>query len=256
MFRKGDKEYQFQKRNFELIAYLDSKGILDDTILNFFIESETDFYKITKENNDLKNRLCRDEKTGLLTYKITHFENTLLNYYDKNTNNESVSVSLIRFDLDNFSSLNSGYGHKFGDDVLNRFADILVSSSRPDDLLIRYGGEEFDVFLIDHDETGAINFAKRVINITSNTLFQHNRKPVKVTVSAGISSETIMLKNYVEKTGMINSLNELLQVQADHALYESKYNGKDQYSIFLIDKKEYYEEIRKNYKRSMIAVNE
>ncbi|MBN1500040.1 MAG: GGDEF domain-containing protein [Spirochaetes bacterium] len=256
MFRKGDREYQFQKRNFELIAYLNSKTALDEKILNFFIENERDFYRAIKENTELRNNLCKDEKTGLLTYKDTHLRDTLQNYYNNSQQLDTVNVSLIRFDLDNFSGINTSFGHKFGDEVLNKFAEILIRNSRPGDLLIRYGGEEFDVIIINDEGTGAENFTKRVINITGNTLLRYNRTPVRITVSAGISSRNIKISNFINNSGSVDSLNEVLQVQADHALYESKFTGKNRLSIFSEDKLNYYTEIRNSYKRSFSVVNE
>lgn len=256
MFRKGKAEYNFHIRNFEFIVHLHETGMLDSKLTDYIRESEEDFYEILKENKELKKTNKLDEKTGLLRYKENHLESLLHNINKTNSGLSKVMISLVRFDLDNFSSLNSTYGHSFGDSVLNTVAEILSENSRPDDLVIRYGGEEFDVIIpSEPDNHGSEFYCKRVINIISNTLFTSNKIPVKVTASAGVTSRNIKLEKYSSNKKLVKQLYDDLQSESDNALYEAKYNGKNTYTVYSKNKLRLYSEIRNNYKKDN-AVNQ
>src|SRR5690554_6774524 len=87
---------------------------------------------------ELEEELVIDEMTGALNFR---FLNKWLN------DPEDTAVTVLFFDIDDFSAFNNEYGHAEGDKVLKMFVDTIVRSVRPQDKLVRYGGDEFVVIL-------------------------------------------------------------------------------------------------------------
>ncbi len=115
--------------------------------------------------------------------------------------------SLIILDLDHFKEYNDAYGHGAGDELLIHVAEILQDCSRDQDLVVRYGGEEFLMVLSNTDLDAAAGIAERIRRkIKSET---------RVTVSAGLATYENSL-----------SFDELL-TRADAALYSAKTSGRD-----------------------------
>jgi diguanylate cyclase (GGDEF)-like protein len=72
-------------------------------------------------------------------------------------------LSVLLFDLDNFKRYNDRHGHQAGDDILRRFAKVLLDHSRAMNLMARYGGDEFITVLADVDLDGAATLAERIM---------------------------------------------------------------------------------------------
>ena len=133
----------------------------------------------------------------------------------KRTNNP-FSVAIV--DIDNFKLYNDTEGHLAGDKILKEVASILNMSIRANDILVRFGGEEFAIIMPQTAETEAFNVAERIRENIKNMI-----RPLwkmypgkRITVCAGIAS-------YREGGGSI----ENLIGKADKALYAAKMNGKD-----------------------------
>ncbi|MCS7307004.1 MAG: GGDEF domain-containing protein [Aquificaceae bacterium] len=77
-------------------------------------------------------------------------------------NRQSLCLSLIMLDVDNFKKINDTYGHNVGDEVLRSLASIIRKSVRSSDLVARWGGEEFLVLLTDTDAQEAVSIAERI----------------------------------------------------------------------------------------------
>lgn len=130
-------------------------------------------------------------------------------------------LSLVMIDLDHFKSLNDGYGHPFGDLVLQRVGDFLPRSIRPCDVACRYGGEELAVILTDTCVAGAHTVAERIREQIRSLSFAPRGKPVVVTASCGIAE-----LGDVERTeGEVRP--GTLIAAADAALYVAKREGRD-----------------------------
>lgn len=124
---------------------------------------------------------------------------------------KNASVCII--DIDNFKKINDTYGHQVGDDVLAKFALQIKKTIREEDVLCRYGGEEFLVLLPETCVVGAKNLAKRIQNsVFKDSLLKH----YKITFSAGIAS--------YPKNG--KTIDELISI-ADTFLYKAKAEGKN-----------------------------
>ncbi|MCP3869655.1 MAG: GGDEF domain-containing protein, partial [Gammaproteobacteria bacterium] len=123
----------------------------------------------------------------------------------------------LMIDLDDFKKINDTRGHLFGDDVLKRLATILASISREEDVPCRYGGEEFIVVLPETNASGALRFAERLRSeMRGDVFFREN----KISYSGGVAS-------YPTNGATVESLLN----NADKALYEAKFSGKDCYKV-------------------------
>ena len=133
----------------------------------------------------------------------------------------SQNFSLLLLDADKFKKINDKYGHKIGDRVLIEIADICRKSLRDDDIVARFGGEEFVIFLNDADLRSALRVAERLRHSIENAQIKDDDgETIKISVSIGVVSS--------EKT---NSLEVLLR-QVDDAMYTAKRNGRNQVAAY------------------------
>lgn len=124
-------------------------------------------------------------------------------------------LSLVVWDADHFKLVNDTFGHLAGDDVLRFIADTLAQHCRESDFVARYGGEEFVMVLPGADCKAALAIAETVRKAIETSNFQHEGKPVPITMSAGISEfET-------------NDEPDHVFARADAALYEAKRHGRN-----------------------------
>jgi diguanylate cyclase (GGDEF)-like protein len=126
--------------------------------------------------------------------------------------------TLVVGDLDHFKSINDHFGHHHGDQVLQRFSEILTSSKRSIDSAIRMGGEEFALILPGADSSGGHQLAERLRTRVREELADMGRG---VSVSFGVATWP---------THGTDSA-ELLR-HGDEALYRAKTMGRDRTVIF------------------------
>ncbi|HAT50183.1 MAG: diguanylate cyclase [Nitrospirae bacterium] len=124
----------------------------------------------------------------------------------------NLPISIILGDIDHFKRVNDTYGHQVGDDVLKKFARLLRENVRAEDIVARWGGEEFMVVspLSDIKATGLL--AEKLRRIIESETFP---RVGKVTCSFGISQ--------ARREDSIRTLTE----RADKALYKAKTNGRN-----------------------------
>ncbi len=143
----------------------------------------------------------------------------MISYYSLAQRNK-YKLGLLMIDIDNFKNVNDTYGHQFGDIVLKDIASKISNSIRKSDLLGRFGGEEFIIFLSNIEKEELENIADKLISRISNDTIQK----VKVTISIGCCiSDAIMIDG--------NDLVSKMISHADLKLYEAKRNGKNRYEI-------------------------
>jgi two-component system cell cycle response regulator len=137
-----------------------------------------------------------------------------------------IPFSIFLFDLDHFKSINDQYGHLVGDEVLCSTVAAVRNTLRFTDILARYGGEEFTVYLPHTNREQADLIAEQLMEaVEHNQVITGNGdQPISVTISMGvISIEHFEPSDLADPKAF---LRELL-AQADAALYEAKYNGRN-----------------------------
>jgi len=129
--------------------------------------------------------------------------------------------TLLMLDIDHFKKINDSFGHKTGDLVLKKFAEIFRETLRDGDIVGRIGGEEFVVLLPETNVDTAVIVAERIRTTVEQTVIPVNDEvSVCFTVSIGGSEPTF-------KGCTIDTL----LAQADHALYLAKNDGRNRLCI-------------------------
>ncbi len=123
--------------------------------------------------------------------------------------------ALLMMDLDKFKQVNDTHGHVAGDAVLQKLGEILHQSIRENDLVFRYGGEEFTVILPATDAKGAHFVAERIRAATEAAVFEPGTIDLKLTISVGVAT-----------CPDAPSIHDLI-VAADQALYAAKDQGRN-----------------------------
>jgi diguanylate cyclase (GGDEF)-like protein len=117
-------------------------------------------------------------------------------------------------DMDNFKQLNDTYGHLFGDLALKEFVLIIRSQLRSNDIIGRYGGDEFVVIASDINKQGAMKIAEKIRSTVEFRTLKIQNEEVHLKLSIGVSM-------YPESGTTVAKL----YVAADSALYEAKAAG-------------------------------
>ena len=139
------------------------------------------------------------------------------------------SLAVVMVDVDHFKSVNDNFGHLTGDAVLKQIATRLRSCLRRDDLVGRYGGEEFIIVSPESSRSEAIALANRVREAVSENPCLFDGKSVDVTVSAGVADMEEYLAKYHGGTVPHDGFESgRLVALADGRLLEAKSNGRDQ----------------------------
>lgn len=163
-----------------------------------------------RETEELRTRATRDGLTGLLN-RTEFMRQAAAEWRDRNRS--AAQGSLILADLDHFKEINDTYGHPAGDYALQAFAATCRGLLRSTDLVGRYGGEEFILFLPDVPAPRAEEIAAEISNRLRTT--QTPNDMAFPTVSYGIVSAVPGL-----------DLDAAIDL-ADRALYEAKAQGRD-----------------------------
>jgi two-component system cell cycle response regulator len=121
-------------------------------------------------------------------------------------------------DVDRFKSINDTYGHSFGDEVLRAVAYIFTEICRAEDIVCRYGGEEFTILLPNTPLAGAAELAERMRLAIEARPFSYRADAVSVTCSFGVANL---------RASIPPSILEL----ADQALYSAKHSGRNRVEI-------------------------
>ena len=132
-----------------------------------------------------------------------------------------TKLSCILFDLDYFKVVNDMYGYEWGDILLTKIANKLNAMIRKEDILTRYGDEEFLLVLPNTSEDNAFLFGERFRREVEKMEFipAGEEEPHKVTISGGISTYPCM-------TDVEEDANTIIRY-AEHALYNAKHRGKN-----------------------------
>jgi diguanylate cyclase (GGDEF)-like protein len=134
----------------------------------------------------------------------------------------AAPIAVLVVDLDRFKLINDTLGHQAGDYVLHELGLILQHTARDTDTVARTGGDEFVVVLPDTGWQGATTFAERLRRNVDEHKFEHDGRPMQVTVSVGVhvGSPSDPQQGY----------DQLLDA-ADRSLYKAKSEGRNRVAM-------------------------
>ncbi|MFN3603862.1 MAG: GGDEF domain-containing protein [Leptonema sp. (in: bacteria)] len=187
---------------------------IDPEIFFTFINSHYQKYRL------LMNSLEKDRMTNLYNHHTFIQKLTAkARIYKK----ASQNFAFCLVDIDNFKRVNDTYGHLAGDQVIVNLARFLKHNLRAYDLIGRYGGEEFSIFLNVSDKDTAYSILDRIRKNFSNIKHYYQDLSFSCTISGGIA----MYFDFPEVQQMISA--------ADSGLYKAKENGRNK--IIVMEKK-------------------
>ncbi len=163
----------------------------------------------------LENQSIRDSLTGLFN---RHFMEITLEREIRRATRRKSSMAIFMLDADNFKQFNDTFGHKAGDTILRAIADRFLSSVRSEDIVCRYGGEEFVIILPDIFAEKAAERAQEIRQAIGDLRVSDQGQTLgPVTVSIGVAM-------YPDDG---RTIEDLLQA-SDRSLYAAKKNGRNQ----------------------------
>jgi len=168
----------------------------------------------------LKETTLRDPMTGLYNRR---FLNEVLESTISNRIEEGSLHTMMMIDIDFFKQVNDTYGHDVGDEVITKLAKIMQKFTRSSDISVRYGGEEFVIFLQNITKEKTLEIANSISEKFKSELFNANGISFRKTLCVGIA--------YYPNDG--NTLWKTIKY-ADDALYNAKNTGRDKIVEFEI----------------------
>ena len=193
----------------------------DDFLIKPFDREEMKYrIRIGERIIKLEQRILKlattDDLTGILNRRA--FMERISQEINR-SRREKAPLSFILSDIDHFKDVNDRHGHQAGDLVLQKFVKQLTSSSRPYDLVGRYGGEEFTICLPGADSSQAWLVAERMRKNVENMkiMLPDGLQSIQITASFGTTSLLPESEEGVES----------LIKRADKALYKAKNEGRN-----------------------------
>lgn len=173
-----------------------------------------------------KSKFLSEHDTLTKLPNRTTIQSYLLECIEKQNN-----VGLVMIDLDYFKQTNDNFGHLFGDQVLIEAAKLLSRHLRVDDMLGRYGGEEFILILPNSNLKQSTNIAKQLHHAFNTfSIPIDDKRTLKPTASFGVAA-TDYLQNENKRTHQRYSSTDMLKQLiklSDEAMYMAKHNGRNQ----------------------------
>ena len=167
----------------------------------------------------LRRLATRDQLTGLLNRR--EFER-ILTEEEERSRRFGHPLSLVMMDIDHFKRVNDTHGHPAGDVVLREVARRVADQVRTVDRVVRFGGEELVLILVQTDRVGALDVARRACAVVErDPVLVGDTIALNVTVSAGVAAMP------VDASSGLTLLNA-----ADKALYAAKSRGRNRAVAF------------------------
>ncbi|MGA1932805.1 diguanylate cyclase [Arcobacter sp. YIC-464] len=180
-----------------------------DTLIVTF----TDISNTILENIELENKVIHDKLTNAYNREFfeQNYQNLIYNYH-----NETSKFALALLDIDHFKMVNDNYGHDVGDDILIKFVELIHKYSRRDDILIRWGGEEFILLLKVTSKDDLLN------------ALEHLREVIKSYNFKKVGHKTCSIGATIYRDG--ENIQDTIK-RADEKVYKAKNTGRNKVVI-------------------------
>ncbi|MFT3926688.1 MAG: diguanylate cyclase [Myxococcales bacterium] len=203
----------------EVLGLLQLNGLVEEGDRRHFLHAFTEQVGLALTNlklrEHLQNQAVRDPLTGLFNrrYLDDMFSREL-----SRATRKGAPLSVLMVDIDFFKRINDTHGHAAGDDVLRQVARYLASSVRREDIVCRYGGEEFALIMPELTPDAALERAEKLRRGLSSVYVEvQGRALGAVTASFGVAAYP----------GYGTTTCEALIAEADEGLYLAKGRGRD-----------------------------
>ena len=175
-------------------------------------------YLLKEKSIELEKMSRVDGLTGL--YNRRHFDEVFTFEWYKSARNQTA-LSLVLCDIDHFKKINDKHGHLAGDEYLKAVARMIrYLFKRKIDITARFGGEEFIILLVDEQCKNACELAEMLRAMVQVFSLEYEGIAIRTTISLGVST-------YIPKP---NDKPEVMILEADKALYQSKTTGRNKVS--------------------------
>ena len=175
---------------------------------------------VRNKTKELEYMMDRDYLTGI--YNRNFFMARLIEELSWSMSyNEPLSLMML--DIDFFKSINDTYGHRCGDQVLKNSAGVILSAVRREDIVGRFGGDEFIVMMSNTSSDAAAEFGETLRKAVQGKTFDcAETDMLQITISAGITTFT----------NMSDPSPDVLIGHADCALYAAKKGGRNRVCVY------------------------
>jgi diguanylate cyclase (GGDEF)-like protein len=212
--------YFLLKRGDSTVAYLVAKNtssfLIKDilsTYLSNILKTTLSILIESKRKEEIRILSLTDEVTGLFNQRKLHED---LNHYIGRYQHERIGFCLLFIDIDYFKNVNDQFGHVVGSQILIDMSSILRTELRSNDLVYRYGGDEFIVLLPKTDIDDSKKIALRISEAVKSAEFSINEtQKYRLSLSIGVSqfpSDAANAKSIIDF--------------ADKMMYQSKKSGR------------------------------
>lgn len=181
--------------------------IMIDTSMGAYLKDEVEKYR---------NLAMKDRLTSLPSRLYTE---TYLDLKMKEYKKLELPFGVAFMDIDHFKTINDTYGHEVGDEVLKMVSRTYVNSIRGNDIIGRWGGEEFIAIFTNCQEAVLGSLAEKIRMLIENSVLHVNDMELRVTISVGATM--------VRPEDSIDSLIK----RADELMYQSKQSGRNKCTI-------------------------
>ena len=181
-------------------------------------------YITTMLSSDIRRALIHikalsetDELTGVLNMRAF---TAIAERISRQSHRYNHPYTIVMIDSDSLKQVNDRYGHPTGNRLLQMLVQCIQAQLRETDIVARYGGDEFVLFLPETTSTGAEKLAARIRQRVEAAVLATRDQPVSSTVSIGLAA-------YPEHASDLETVME----RADQAMYTSKTTGKNRVTI-------------------------